>query len=115
MEYEDAAGQVQAVRVETFGVYALFGGAQALATTDDAEGLIRDALAASGAPAPNEIIVHRLEPSSTDDAIWWDEMLKDAEPSAPAPAPAPGPPTAIVFHQESGAHISRYITIIVPA
>lgn len=111
MEYEDATSPARAVRVETFGVYVVLGGGQQLGSTDDVEGFIREVLASSGAPAPNQVLVHHMArpASATDSTNWLDDLIA----TLPEPTtPTPDPPQALVFHQESGAAASRYITIV---
>lgn len=115
MGYEAEQGRARAQRVETFGVYVLFGGADRLAAGDDVEGFITEVLARSDAPAPNEVLVHRMPvpESETESTNWLDDLIATLPPEPTTPtAPPPDPPSALVFHQESGSMISRYITIV---
>jgi hypothetical protein len=63
------------------------------------------------APSPNEFIF--VDPNTddpTDNLI--DELV--AQIKAAGTGGGSSPPVAVVYHQESGDHISRYITIIIP-
>jgi hypothetical protein len=108
--------QKRVSRIATFGVYELaLSGGDLEAFADDPKASLTRFLAEAGEPAPNEVIVRTQQPSLTEDA--GDDLiaqivmdLRGGGGTAP-----PDPPQALVFHQESGAAASRYITIIIPS
>ena len=110
MAYQD---EDRIERLEVCRAYAVFAGAdgrQQLA--DDPAAYVRRLIADSDEPTPNEITVHQR--SVTDEGgDWIDDILMTMkpEPTTPAPPP-PDPPQALIFHQETGAAASRYITIV---
>jgi hypothetical protein len=114
MTYE---AQKRVIRIATFGVYELaLSGDDLEAFTDDPKASLTRFLAEAGEPAPNEVIVRAQQPSLTEDAgdDLIAQIVMDLRGGGGTTAP-PDPPQALVFHQESGAAASRYITIIIPS
>ncbi len=111
MAYE--SGRLKRVGTEElrYGVYELrLNEDEAKQLADNSADFITTLLKEEGAPDPNEVV---FEPSAAAD--WIDDLIKTMKPKTPSPAPAPAPPDppqGLVFHQESGAAVSRYIVIV---
>jgi hypothetical protein len=94
----------------SFGVYELhLSEEEQEQFSSESEGFLTKVLAEEGAPAPNEIIVHRASDDRGDGLI--EELIHQLESMTTSPGHAP--PAAAIYHEEVGAHPSRYITIIV--
>jgi hypothetical protein len=72
----------------------------------ESESFLTKVLGEEGAPDPNELIVHKASADSTDALI--EEIIAQVEGSSGG-----HPPVAAIYHQKSGGHVSRYITIVI--
>jgi len=112
MAYE---AQQRVKRIATFGVYELnLSGADLAAFTQDPEASLTRFLAEEGEPAPNQVVVRTQQPSLTEDAgdDLIAQIVMDLRGGGGATTAPPDPPQALIFHQETGAATSRYITIV---
>jgi hypothetical protein len=108
-------GQERVKRIATFGVYELnLAEGDRAAFDGDPAGSLTRFLAEEGQPAPNEVVVRKQPASLTHDAgdDLIAQIVMDLRGGGGATTAPPDPPQALVFHQESGALISRYITIV---
>jgi hypothetical protein len=95
-----------------FGVYELhLSEEEKQQFSADSEGFLTEIITEESAPSPNELI---FADPSTDDPVdnLIDEIVSQVESGGHGGGSSP--PVAVVYHQESGDHISRYITIIIP-
>ena len=80
--------------------------------SDDSEGFLTEFLAKENAPEPNELVVHDAAEDTSDALI--EEIIAQIKEATHGGGTSPGPPPhAAIYHQVTGSHPSRYITIVV--
>lgn len=103
-------------RWDTYATYTLYLNDEdkaAFLAADDPSSMVTAILAAHDAPPPNEVRVHNVSSATDNIQQELDQILKEiTSGGGSTPPPTTQPPFAVLYHQESGQHISRYLTLV---